>query len=88
MEVLVYFRGVPIDPNGIGEAVHWFFPFWFSCEPDPTSFSFRRSWGLLVYDYLNEEKPTYIISAAVYLVLLGTLFPFEQICRWGTYSLM
>ena len=87
VEVLVYFRGVPIDPNGIGEAVHWFFPFWFYVNLAnvvliPTVI------GLLVYDYLNEEKPTYIISAAVYLVLLGTLFPFEQICRWGTYSLM
>ena len=86
-ELLMYFRGVPIDPKGIGEAVRWFFPFWFGVNLlnivlIPTAI------GLLVYDYLHEEKPTYIIGAAIYLVLLGTLFPFEQICRWGTYSLM
>ena len=28
VELLVYFRPVPIDPAGIGEAVDWFLPFW------------------------------------------------------------
>ncbi len=86
-EVLMFFRGVPVDANGIGEPTRWFFPFWFYVNLAniviiPTAI------GLLIYDYLNEEKTTYIVGAAIYLVLLGTLFPFEQICRWGTYALM
>jgi len=86
-ELLMYFRPLPLDANGIGEPVRWFFPFWFyvnlaNIAIIPTAI------GLLVYDYLNEEKTTYIVGAAIYLVLLGTLFPFEQICRWGTYALM
>lgn len=86
-EVLIYFRGVPIDPHGIGEAVRWFFPLWFYVNL-ANIVLIPAAVGLLVYDYLHEEKWTYIVSAAIYLVLLATLFPFEQICRWGTYSLM
>ena len=86
-ELLLYFRPPPLDANGIGEPARWFFPFWFyvnfaNIAIIPTAI------GLLVYDYLHEENTTYIVGAAIYLVLLGTLFPFEQICRWGTYALM
>jgi hypothetical protein len=86
-ELLMFFRPIPVDASGIGEPSRWFFPMWFYVNLAniviiPTAI------GLLVYDYLNEEKTTYIVAAAAYLVLLGTLFPFEQICRWGTYALM
>ena len=83
----MYFRPVPLDPSGIGEAVHWYFPFWLNVNLlnivlIPTAV------GFLVYAYLHEEKTAYIVLAAIYLVLLATLFPFELICRWGTYALM
>lgn len=86
-ELIVYFRPVPIDPSGVGEAVSWFFPFWFKVNLlnivlIPTAV------GLLIYAYLQNEKSSYIVLAAIYLLLLATLFPFEQICRWGTYALM
>lgn len=86
-ELIMYFRGVPIDPNGIGEAVRWFFPFWFGVNL-LNIVLIPAAIGLLVYNYLHEEKSSYTIAAAIYLLLLATLFPFEQICRWGTYSLM
>jgi hypothetical protein len=86
-ELIMYFRGVPVDPGGIGEAVRWFFPFWFYVNL-ANIVLIPAAIGLLVYDYLHEEKTTYTAGAAIYLVLLATLFPFEQICRWGTYALM
>lgn len=86
-ELLMFFRPLPVDANGIGEPARWFFPFWFYVNLANIAI-LPAAIGLLVYDYLNEEKTTYIIGAAVYLALLGTLFPFEQICRWGTYALM
>ena len=86
-ELIMYFRPVPLDPSGIGEAVHWYFPFWLNVNLlnivlIPTAV------GFLVYAYLHEEKTAYIVLAAIYLVLLASLFPFEQICRWGTYAAM
>jgi hypothetical protein len=87
VELIIYFRPVPIASAGIGEAVPWFFPFWFKVNLLnivllPTAL------GLVIYDYLHEEKSSFLALAAIYLVLLATLFPFEQICRWGTYALM
>jgi hypothetical protein len=86
-ELIVYFRPVPVDPSGVGEAVHWFPPFWLSVNLLnivllPTAL------GLVIYNYLHEEKALFICLAAIYLALLATLFPFEQICRWGAYALM
>ncbi len=86
-ELLMYFQPVPVDPAGVGEAARWFFPFWFGVNLANIAI-IPTAIGLLVYDYLHEEKTTYVVGAAIYLVLLATLFPFEQICRWGTYALM
>ena len=87
VELVMYFQPVPIDPVGIGEAVGWFLPFWLyinllNIVVIPTAII------LLIYDYVHGEKPYYIALAAIYLVLLAFLFPFEQICRWGAYALM
>lgn len=87
VELIIYFRPVPTDSSGIGEAVPWFLPFWLNVSLlnivlIPTAV------GLLIYAYLHKEKTSYIVVAAFYLVLLATLFPFEQICRWAAYALM
>lgn len=86
-ELVMFFRPVPIDPVGIGEAADWFLPFWLYINLlniiiIPTAII------LLIYSYVHGERPYYIIFAVIYLVLLAFLFPFEQICRWGAYALM
>lgn len=83
----MYFRPVPIDPVGIGEAVDGFLPFWLYINLlniiiIPTAVI------LLIYSYVHEEKPYFIIFAASFLVLLAFWFPFERICRLGAYALM
>ena len=87
VELVMYFRRAPIDPAGIGEAVDWFLPFWLYINLlniiiIPTAVI------LLIYSYVHDEKPYYIIFAATFLELLAFLFPFERICRLGAYALM
>ena len=86
-ELVMYFRPVPIDPSGIGEAVDWFLPFWLYVNL-LNIFVIPIAVILLICSYLQREKTSYIIFAAIYLILLAFLFPFEQIWRWGTYALM
>jgi hypothetical protein len=86
-ELVMYFRPVPVDPSGVGEAVAWFLPFWMYVNL-LNLLVIPAAAILLLYSYVYQEKTYYVIFAAIYLILLGTLFPFEQICRWGTYALM
>ena len=86
-ELIIYFRPVPIDSSGIGEAVPSFLPFWLSVSL-VNLILIPAAIGLVGYAYLHDEKRFYVTLAAIYLVLLATLFPFEQICRWAQYALM
>jgi hypothetical protein len=87
VELILYFRPVPIDPAGIGEASAGFLPFWLTMSL-LNIVIIPLAVILLIYGFSHGEKPRFIIFAASYLVLLALLFPFEQICRWGAYSLM
>jgi hypothetical protein len=87
VELVIYFRPVPIDPSGIGEAAPGFLPFWLEiCLLN--ILIIPAAVILLIYGFVYREKTYFIIFAAGYLVLLAFLFPFEQICRWAAYSLM
>lgn len=86
-ELIIYFRPVPIDPAGIGEATAGFLPFWLSMSL-LNIVIIPAAVTLLIYGFIHQEKTSYIIFAASYLVLLAFLFPFEQICRWAAYALM
>ena len=87
VELVIYFRPVPIDQSGIGEAAAGFLPFWLSMSL-LNIVIIPAAVILLVYGFVYREKTYFIIFAAGYLVLLAFLFPFEQICRWAAYSLM
>jgi hypothetical protein len=87
VELILFFRPVPIDPAGIGEAREGFLPFWLAmCLLN--IMIIPAAVILLTYAFVYGEKPRFIIFAASFLVLLAFLFPFEQICRWAVYSLM
>jgi hypothetical protein len=87
VELVIYFRPVPIDASGIGEAAAGFLPFWLKiCLLNIVIIP--AAVILLIYGFVYREKPNFVIFAAAYLVLLAFLFPFEQICRWGAYALM
>jgi len=87
VELVIYFRPVPLDPGGIGEATAGFLPFWLKiCLLNIVIIP--AAVILLIYGFVYREKPNFVIFAAAYLVLLAFLFPFEQICRWGAYALM
>jgi hypothetical protein len=86
-ELVMYFRPVPIDPAGIGEATAGFLPFWLTITL-LNIVIVPAAVILLIYAFIHQEKNSYIVFAAGYLILLAFLFPFEQICRWAAYSLM
>lgn len=87
IELILYFRPVPIDPIGIGEATAGFLPFWLMMSL-LNFLIVPAAVGLLIYAFVHHEKTSYLTFAASFLVFLVLLFPFEQICRWGTYALM